>query len=219
MVLALDAQLGVSIDTGVNPWSDQVSVNHAAQSVGSKQPAFTTFGGLSIVDFDGIDDDMKNESLSSMGAVGASYTVFAVVKFDLVNSRGVFEFTDSSGDAVNKGLSLHASGTSLLFRAFDGTGFSDATVAFTDTTAAHIIECVHTTASRSIRVDGGTPATNAVSRSLVALQNYYLGRLGANIFRSDLRLHSLLAWKTELTSGQLTTVRTRLSERWGITLS
>lgn len=58
LVLDLNADLGVTLATGVSAWASQVGTFVAAQSTASKQPLVGTWGsrGHSCISFDGVDD-------------------------------------------------------------------------------------------------------------------------------------------------------------------
>lgn len=221
LVLALDARFGIAVDTGINPWSSQggATVASVGQATTTKQPALSSFGGRPSALYDNSDDRLKEEALSGMPAVGASFSVFAVVKLNNASGEGVFEFTDSSGDAVNKGMSLFQDSGNIIFRAYDGTGFSDASTAFSDTSGAHVLEATHETTTRSVRVDGGTAATQGTSRSLVALENLYVGSLGGSIYIFSGHIQSVLVLSPVLGSDDMDVIRGRLGSAWGVTVS
>lgn len=219
LVLALDARFGVSREVGVNPWSSQggAIVTDVGQSNTSKQPEWTTFNSRRVVLFDDIDDRLKKESLAGMPAAGSSYSIFVVAKLDVAASNAMFEFTDSSGDTVNTGLSMFFSAPNVNLRVYDGAHRSVG-VGFSDTTDAHVFEAIHETADRSIRVDGGTKVTDSVSKSLVALENLYVGTLGGGVFQSGFQFHSLLVFSPRLADADMSIVRNSLGKVWGISL-
>lgn len=222
MVLALDAKIGVSIETGVSGWEDQSDEgNDFSQSNTSFQPALSTFNGHASIEFTSASAhrlQRVSDGFTGMAA-GASGTVFVVGKFDATSNSGLISVCPS--ESLREGLLLFQEGGSMKLRGRNNTTTQQATYAFSDTTDAHVFEGIHATASRTIIEDGTSQDVNNNSVSISQGDNGIIGALfnGATpIYQFDGHIHSVLMFNVVLSSGDRSTIRSRLGSRWGVTV-
>lgn len=216
LVLALDAQLGITVATGVSQWSDQSpQENHLLQGTTSKQPAVSTNNGFASVSFDGTDDDMKKSSATGFTNDG-DFTFFSVHKWNTTGVSGAI-FEASVGTTVNTGVAWMQEffGTNRLnWRRLSGDA-RDLTIP----TTTHVWEGTSTPTNRELFKDGTSRATDTSTRTIGTINHITIGALVFNGYYLDGHIHSVLVFNTVLSAGQRSTIRSRLGARWGVTVS
>ena len=223
LVLALDARLGVAIDTGVNPWSDQsAQENDFSQATTSKQPAYVTVGGRPALDFDGVDDSLDIAgSFSGIGA-GSDLTVFCVALCDVIaSSNNILELSDQDPSTVNTGVMFYRDvGNSRLVRIAQAPAtrhdVTDTTIA--STTDPEIWEMTHEDTATNAWIDGVLLGTDTAPTITIDAQ--ISGRIGDSDGLPGLngKVFSVLVYNTILSAGDRTTVRNALANVWGVSL-
>ena len=224
LVLALDARLGVDIDTGVHPWHDQSTKgNNFSQSVTSKQPAYVTVDGKPAVDFDGVDDSLEIEGSFTGLAAGSDHTIFCVAQCDVIaSSNAIFELSDVDPPVVNTGLNLYRdTGDARLVReakVWSSQAHQIFNTTIASVTVPEIWEVTHEDTLTSAWIDGVSLGTDGTPTfSMDALIS---GRIGdsSGLPPLDGKVFSILVYNTVRSAGDRTTLRNSLADVWGVTL-
>lgn len=173
--------------------------------------------------FDGVDDAMTSAFAGSTVIAAAAYTAFAVVEIDAVETNDATHYLN---DAI---ISLGTSGTAEYwglhldsdpdFRAYHWDGAAKAASVATAVGSRLLIQQRYNGTSIFARSGSAAESAGTAAGSVAVITgNFFLGRnyqakfFGGKIFR-------VLVFNTSLSAGDITTVRERLRDIYGVTVA
>ena len=125
IVAWFDSDLGITITTdaeGPTSWIDRCGAGHnLVETTDSLQPQRLTIGGVNVIDFDGVDDRMRD---STFPDVDDEWTV--IIGAEWTTSTGSQAVMAWGTGGSNSGMSLYRVGTSLQGRVRSGAVYTAA---------------------------------------------------------------------------------------------
>ena len=203
LVLWLDADVGVTVATGVSQWDDQSGLgNHATQGVGAEQPAYiasdANFNGHGSVDSDGVDDSL----LLNSALVLSNFSIFFV-------SRATGYVIGSSLSAVHY---IQPQALRTVVRLSATTTFNG----LPNLTGAMLHE-VHRSSNNMTVFRDGTPGTEnpIVNATNTNINAFFMRTTGTY---ANVEIGEVIVCSSAITGDDLTNTQTYLATKYGITL-
>lgn len=205
----------ITTGTGVSEWRDKSATGSKwAQTTGNNQPATgtQTLNGKNVIVFDG-----SNDSLSAVTPLSTSMPLsfFIVQRIATKTSFGMTYTTSTTSDAWNirqngstGGLEIVA-GNHVVITLYseDRTGIDD------------ILSWVVPSSGNSVLRRNGTQLTLfGPTRKPVLTGTHYLGRRSDGYYFNGW-IAEVIAYSTELSVSQRSSVEKYLAKKWGITLA
>lgn len=202
-----DANLGITIATGVSQWNDQSgNARHLLQATGGNQPSYTTDAkGRNTLLFNGTTHYMKATAFTlnqpeTVYLVGTQVTVTA--------NDTVFD-----GNALNT-MRLYETGAAAQVQMYAGTG-GPASTAWTAATPK-VVACVFNGASSSIRVNTGAAGSGNAGASNAG--GFTLGAAGNLGTQSNIQIYEVAIYSVAHDAATQQRIIAGLAAKWGIVL-
>lgn len=205
----------ITTGTGVSEWRDKSATGSKwAQTTGNNQPATgtQTLNGKNVIAFDG-----SNDSLSAVAPLSTSMPLsfFIVQRIATKTSFGMTYTTSTTSDAWNirqsgstGGLNIVASNSIVInLSSEDRTGMND------------LLSWVVPSSGNSVLRRNGTQLTlDGPTLKPVLTGTHYLGRRSDGFYLNGW-IAEVIAYSTELSVSQRSSVEKYLAKKWGITLA
>ena len=205
----------ITTGTGVSEWRDKSATGSKwAQTTGNNQPATgtQTLNGKNVIVFDG-----SNDSLSAVTPLSTSMPLsfFIVQRIVAKTSFGMTYTTSTTSDAWNirqsgstGGLNIVANNSIVInLSSEDRTGISD------------LLSWVVPSSGNSVLRRNGTQLTlDGPTLKPVLTGTHYLGRRSDGFYFNGW-IAEVIAYSTELSASQSSSVEKYLAKKWGVTLA
>lgn len=205
----------ITTGTGVSEWRDKSATGSKwAQTTGNNQPATgtQTLNGKNVIVFDG-----SNDSLSAVTPLSTSMPLsfFIVQRIVAKTSFGMTYTTSTTSDAWNirqsgstGGLNIVANNSIVInLSPEDRTGISD------------LLSWVVPSSGNSVLRRNGTQLTlDGPTLKPVLTGTHYLGRRSDGFYFNGW-IAEVIAYSTELSASQRSSVEKYLAKKWGVTLA
>lgn len=203
LVANWDAQLGITIGTGVSIWADQSgNGNSLVQASTTRQPAFSGSGTTSMVTFDGVNDSMK-----AIFTLNQPYTVYAVMKqLTWVGTRYLWD-----GTVVGQGGMIQHTSTPIITQYSGAFGGDNADLTLN---TVKVICAVYNNASSTLSVNDGTKATGTIGTANPS--GFTLGSNSSLIGATNIGVQEIAVYNIAHTAPQQTVIITALRLKWGV---
>lgn len=200
------SDLGVTESGGlVSQWNDQ-SGNGRNLSEATNKPTYSSSGGPNsypTIVFDGTNDMLS----CTFTALSQPFSAFAVFKIDTMEATSGIICGAASGERI-----FYMNSTTAMFLYF-GSGLT--TYTFSNTTNFHVWEALCNTTASRLKYNNDAGITPSIGTG--TLTGINMGRLPGFGFAAC-KITELVVYNRELTGTDLTSIRSYLGTRYGITV-
>ncbi|AUM16455.1 MULTISPECIES: GDSL-type esterase/lipase family protein [Rhodococcus] len=193
------AELTGADGTAVASWTDTDTQIALTQPTGTKQPTLQTVGGVKVVRFDGVDDELRNTALTAYNSIAIVFRMADTAPTD--TSPGLFSSADAMG--VARGTSASQYRTNVFF-AGTGRSVSPGTVTAPNGVGRFLV-LRNNDGDARMEVNG-VAVTNTTAATATTVTSLLLGQRN-NSF-GNIEIVEVMVFPTGLTDAQMATLYT-----------